>query len=538
MNKNSKLNLKWVTEAIGQDYTEWIKGDVIRLTAMPMTGKTYFVKKVLVGYAKSRGERVLLLCNRTDLKRQLKIDLLEANNEITPTYKDEEDNKEKINYKELDKIHTISNVTIKSYQQLNEELLDKEYFGKNVDLNYEYYVCDEIHWILSDASFASTRMFTQHLFSTIPDRINILMSATMDEINDQIEKITPENRPKFNYFTGIDYSYLNVKYFKNDNDIINTINNDKSGNKWVVFVSDISKGKEIAERVENSHLVYAGIESDERNNIVSTGKFNCKCLITTKCMDNGINFTDEKLTNLVIYGWDKTTFLQEIGRKRLDLKKDVPTVNLYIYTRLKKSFSSKIKGIKEKKINQIELFLEDENKFNRSFNDELGNIDSRLFYKVNGSNKYEINPIGKTRVYNDLNFYEYMVEKFENEGNFAFIKEQLDWLELGHTFSEDNLIQDVIDNESVIELDKKLDKLFGEVYLNKKDREPIIEAINLIDGNHSNIKEDKIVLFSSITSLNDYLEKSNSMYRIKQFETSRIIEGKKKKFKQAWKLIK
>lgn len=533
-----KLNLKWVTEAIGKDYTEWIKGDVIRLTAMPMTGKTYFVKTVLVGYAKSRGERVLLLCNRTDLKRQLKIDLLKSNNEIIPTYKDEEDNKEKINYKELDKIHTISNVTIKSYQQLNEELLDKEYFGKNVDLNYEYYVCDEIHWILSDASFASTRMFTQHIFSTIPDRINILMSATMDEINDQIEKITPKNRPRFNYSTGIDYSYLDVKYFKKDNDIINTINNDKSGSKWVVFVSDISKGRELAERVEDSHLIYAGVESDERNNIVSTGKFNCKCLITTKCMDNGINFTDEKLTNLVIYGWDKTTFLQEIGRKRLDLNKDIPTVNLYIYTRLKKSFSSKIKGIKEKKINQIELFLEDENKFNRSFNDELGNIDSRLFYKVNGSNEYKINPIGKTRVYNDLKFYEYMVKKFENEGNFAFIKEQLDWLELGHTFSEDNLIQDVIDNESIIELDKKLDRLFGEVYLNKKDREPIIEAINLIDGNNSNIKEDKIVLFSSITSLNDYLEKSNSVYRIKKFETSRIIEGKKKKFKQAWKLIK
>lgn len=89
-----------------------------------------------------------------------------------------------------------------------------------------------------------------------------------------------------------------------------------------------------------------------------------------------------------------------------------------------------------------------------------------------------------------------------------------------------------------IELDKKLDKLFGEVYLNKKDREPIIEAINLIDGNHSNIKEDKIVLFSGIRSLNDYLEKSNSMYRIKKFETGRIIEGKKKKFKHAWKLIK
>ena len=44
------------------------------------------------------------------------------------------------------------------------------------------------------------------------------------------------------------------------------------------------------------------------------------------------------------------------------------------------------------------------------------------------------------------------------------------------------------------------------IYLTKKDRKPIVEAIGLIDGNRSNMKDDKIVLFSSITSLNEYLE--------------------------------
>ena len=72
----------------------------------------------------------------------------------------------------------------------------------------------------------------------------------------------------------------------------------------------------------------------------------------------------------------------------------------------------------------------------------------------------------------------------------------------------------------------------------KPDRNPVIEAIGLIDSHNSILKENKIVYFSSLISLNDYLQSANSNYRIKQFETSRMIEGKKKKFKQAWKLIK
>ena len=57
--------------------------------------------------------------------------------------------------------------------------------------------------------------------------------------------------------------------------------------------------------------------------------------------------------------------------------------------------------------------------------------------------------------------------------------------------------------------------------------------------NLTNIKNNNITYVKNICTLNSYLEKDiKSSFRIKEFETSRKIEGKKKKFKNAWKIIK
>ena len=83
-------------------------------------------------------------------------------------------------------------------------------------------------------------------------------------------------------------------------------------------------------------------------------------------------------------------------------------------------------------------------------------------------------------------------------------------------------------------LNDNLDKVF----LTAKDRTPLIEAIGLINRNNSSIKKGEIVYIKNINSLNDYLEEVGSEYRIKQFETSRTIDGNTKKYKRAWKLVK
>ena len=66
--------------------------------------------------------------------------------------------------------------------------------------------------------------------------------------------------------------------------------------------------------------------------------------------------------------------------------------------------------------------------------------------------------------------------------------------------------------------------------LTLEDRKELIEKIHATDNRGR--------LLKSATALNAYLEEINSEFRIKQFETSRIIEGKKRKYKSAWKIDK
>ena len=43
-----RLNLKWVTDEIGDSYKEWKKGDIVTIKAQTGTGKTYFIKNVMI----------------------------------------------------------------------------------------------------------------------------------------------------------------------------------------------------------------------------------------------------------------------------------------------------------------------------------------------------------------------------------------------------------------------------------------------------------------------------------------------------------
>lgn len=168
----------------------------------------------------------------------------------------------------------------------------------------------------------------------------------MDEINDVIVKISEQLKEKgfgtysdFTihepYTTGIDYSYLYVSYFKKIDDIIQLVKNDKSDEKWIVFVASKSMGDKILKDLEEKKVTVTFVhantskEDKEKINIATESKFNSKVLICTKCLDNGVNIKDDNVKNLVIMTYDKTTFIQEIGRRRLNIN-EAPEINLFI----------------------------------------------------------------------------------------------------------------------------------------------------------------------------------------------------------------
>jgi hypothetical protein len=86
------------------------------------------------------------------------------------------------------------------------------------------------------------------------------------------------------------------------------------------------------------------------------------------------------------------------------------------------------------------------------------------------------------------------------------------------------------EREDNIKLEKYLSENVGMIMLERKDREELIKMINARDINNNR-------LLKNIETLNAKLVDINSPYIIKKFETSRMIDGEKKKYKNVWKLI-
>ncbi|KOY66346.1 DEAD/DEAH box helicase family protein [Clostridium sporogenes] len=479
-----KLDLEWVTQAIGEEYKKWNRGDIIKINAQTGTGKTYFIKNKLIPHLEEY-ENLLYICNRTNLKRQLKKDLLEQFSKEIPYIKNKngqyklKKGKRILDIKELDKITTIGNVTITSYHAIQNSELDREYKINNFNTDYDYIVMDECHYIFADGSFNNKcrLAFDKLIKENYHFSIKIFISATMDGINDCINKSIEfilGIKPKiWTYTTKIDYSYVNTKYFKQIDDIIQSIKNDKSDGKWLVFVSDLNVGKKIIEEIgkDKSSLIKAGTRNNEElNNIINNSKFEKKVLVATKALDNGINISDTKLTNMVIMAWDKITFIQMLGRKRINIE-NAQEINLYIPTRYKKSFSSKINTYNKKR-KEIELFNRDINAFNRKYDNDLDKIAklNDLFYRdLNG--EWKINKVGNLRLFLDMQFAGEMVKRFKIEGEFAFIYKQLEWIRRLDNFDEFNLIENVISNNEVESLEKYLEKIQGEKLFDEEQQE-------------------------------------------------------------------
>ena len=529
-----KLNLKWVADEIGDTYKTWRKGEIVLLNAQTGTGKTHFIKNVLVDHIEDY-EKILLVCNRTNLKRQLKRDLLLKYGLDVPE-----------SLEDLDKITTIANIIITSYHAIQDSVLDQNYnlTKQKSDLgNFGCIILDEAHFIFTDSSFNNKcRISLEELIRTYHRyTTKIFISATMDEIkipiNNYLEKLLGKKPKVHDYTTGTDYSYVNPKYFRNIKNIIANIKNDTTDDKWLVFVSNFDDADKVEKELGSDicSIIKSGTKSEELSSIINNSKFEKKVLVATKTLDNGINIEDEKLKNIVIMAYDKTTFIQMLGRKRIDIN-NAQTVNLYIHTRYKKSFSHKLL-IYNKKQKEVELYQKDKNLFNRKYDNNLKSIGklNDLFYRGLDGN-FKLNTTGRYRLVKDKKYAEYMVSKFEAEGEFAFVTEQLSWLGLEYTFDESNLTGNIILNEDVIKLEDYLESLLDTKVL-EEDQIKLKELLT-----SEAYKIDRKLLQGTKKmhpdTFNSIMEKTLKLpYKVTATKTSKRVNDKVKKYTY-WTIVK
>lgn len=133
-------------------------------------------------------------------------------------------------------------------------------------------------------------------------------------INNNVEEINDDP----------DYDYVEVYYFREFNELVNTIcQNDE---KWLVFINNSVKGQKIDQKLNALGIEAAFVASSLRNEaavreqlkqLETKQSFSCKVLITTSVLDCGINILDDAVHNIVIFEAEKTTFLQMLGRVRI-----------------------------------------------------------------------------------------------------------------------------------------------------------------------------------------------------------------------------
>ena len=196
------------------------------------------------------------------------------------------------------------------------------------------------------------------------------------------------------YYMERNYDYIdNIFYYNDTKEITEYISSALSKNeneKWLVFVSGKSIGKYISQKLNdtanqndvsknsNSVSIYldadlrksGGKENQEFDYIVENEKFNSKVLVSTSTLDNGINIKDSCVKNIVIDVFDRTEFLQMLGRIRVEAnsgKAANPKINLFVhkYTEddLKKKFNRNITGL----IQTLQLDTIPEDKRNEAY---------------------------------------------------------------------------------------------------------------------------------------------------------------------------
>lgn len=364
-----------ISERLEQEIPYWDSRNPVFIDAPTGLGKTTFVLKSLIPFAQSHGQTVLLLNNRIALNVQVKRRLME---ELKSPY-----------------LRTLSEagicdqedfgcVRVVSYQRLGHCL--KDAFVPDWVHNVRFVVADEAHFFGADAMFnAWTEYPLKKINEVFCNSIRIYMTATAYDVRNHIAQIEKRNDPitfkkymscpmvnpntaffysekrrMLYYQFEADFSFADLHFVNSLDSLVESICNNNG--KTLVFVDNIEKGQDFANKLsgvlssckgkdasndEQKKVIYLDASSKDSPDwqmLNKTEKFNAKCLVTTKALDNGININDPKLDSVVICSDDRVDLIQMLGRKR---RSNGEKVKLYVLVPSRKSLCSRKKMIDE-----------------------------------------------------------------------------------------------------------------------------------------------------------------------------------------------
>ena len=154
------------------------------------------------------------------------------------------------------------------------------------------------------------------------------------------------------------YSYIQPYKYKTIDDICYQIAQTPINEKWLIFVKSIEEGmklKSCLQGVCNDLVCFLSAENklnkeneEIYNQLIHKCKFECRVLIATTIIYNGINVNDDAVKHIVVPFAPMSVVKQLIGRKRVV---ECETVNIYFpdvtYSEVKKRYDVCIKECME-----------------------------------------------------------------------------------------------------------------------------------------------------------------------------------------------
>lgn len=517
----TECNKLYATDVIGEDYKTWSE-EIVLLGLGTGRGKTTFSLDTYCPYLIGQEKTVLYLCNRLKLKEQIE---------------------EKVNCGDLkDKI------TILTYQKLQELIKSGDVIPE-----FDAYICDEAHFFLADSEFNLYTDISYEYLIKRNDSVVIFMTATYENIfqriKDDLRKLCTKLEKEYiepkEYILPTLYDYVDkICWFKKPSEIygiVDTILRTTEDEKILYFCNSISmmskfynhyspyKGgsnsEEKEEYLQKSNLKYMDFYCSEysknkfaqehsNDEAIIQGEdngytFQNKVLISTKCIDNGVDFKDRKIKHVICDIFDLESAIQCLGRKRILDKDD--TCTFYIRDWQYWSVRAFLTNIKNE-LEPVNLYTSDYAKFIDNYGRDR-DFKSNVMYVY-----YDKEKKGVANVY--INYMKYDKMKQNMKLVQAILNKDIVYRDLILKFMGKTALYISEDVENVIQ-DKTKDaiEIFLEIHeeqkLNKDKQEELIDICN--------IKDNWGRKLTSYNSLNAYFDAFNYPYVI---ESKRLRENR------------
>ena len=443
--------MKRISEIISSnDVLSW-DNNIITIEAGTGAGKSYFIKNILYDLCKqNNNKKILMLVHRVNCKEQFQ--------------------------KEIERDSKTDTIRIMTYQKI--ESMVHNYKTQFDFSEYDYIVCDEFHYFLSDASFNITTDISLNEILSQNNTTRIFMSATGDHMKRYINNI--KGIETIDYGLDPNYKFIKELTFYNNDETLEKFADEIIANnqKAIFFIQSAKKAYSLYEKYKghclfncsksNKDGYYKFVDEEKIENMLINEKFEENILITTSCLDAGVNICDDKVEHVVIDMKDFGTLIQCLGRRRILNEAD----KIYVYiknihnnqlSKMKTQIKNKIYKAEFLKKHTVKEYIQEfprSNDYNHIVYDIITNDDDKCTKKYNDlmyfKIKYDIGDITEMTEHGDYGYAKYVKKKLKFKRKHIIIEEE---------YEKDRLR-------------KYLNSILGKK-LFKEEQQELIEKINL-----------------------------------------------------------